>query len=43
MGEHLGYAKHAVEGRNRANIRNGARSKTVITGSARSTSSAAGS
>jgi transposase-like protein len=29
--EHLGYAKHAVEGRNSGNSRNGVRSKTVIT------------
>lgn len=31
MEEHLGYAKHAVEGRNGGNSRNGTRSKTVIT------------
>jgi len=31
MAEHLGYEKHAVEGRNGANSRNGTRSKTVIT------------
>jgi putative transposase len=31
MEEHLGYAKHAVEGRNHGNSRNGTRSKTVIT------------
>ena len=31
MDEHLGYAKHAVEGRNHGNIRNGTRSKTVLT------------
>ena len=31
MEEHLGYAKHAVEGRNLANSRNGGRSKRVIT------------
>jgi transposase-like protein len=31
MEEHLGYAKHAAEGRNHANSRNGARAKTVIT------------
>jgi putative transposase len=31
MDEHLGYAKHAVEGRNRGNSRNGTRSKTVLT------------
>jgi transposase-like protein len=30
MTDHLGYAKHAVEGRNGANSRNGTRSKTVI-------------
>jgi putative transposase len=29
--EHLGYAKHAVEGRDGGNSRNGTRSKTVIT------------
>lgn len=29
--EHLGYAKHAVEGRNHGNSRNGTRPKTVIT------------
>lgn len=33
MAEHLGYDKHAVEGRNRANSRNGRRTKTVLTGS----------
>jgi putative transposase len=31
MEEHLGYAKHAAEGRNHGNSRNGSRSKTVIT------------
>ena len=31
MDEHLGYAKHAVEGRNGGNSRNGTRSKTVLT------------
>src|SRR4051794_34768787 len=31
MTEHLGYDKHAVEGRNRENSRNGKRSKTVLT------------
>ena len=31
MDEHLGYEKHAVEGRNRGNWRNGSRSKTVLT------------
>src|SRR3954453_41144 len=31
MADHLGYAKHAVEGRNRGNSRNGTRSKTVLT------------
>jgi transposase-like protein len=29
--EHLGYPKHAVEGRNRGNSRNGTRVKTVLT------------
>jgi putative transposase len=29
--EHLGYPKHAVEGRNKGNSRNGVRSKTVLT------------
>jgi transposase-like protein len=33
MADHLGYDKHAVEGRNRANSRNGKRSKTVLTDS----------
>lgn len=31
MDAHLGYSKHAVEGRNRGNSRNGSRSKTVLT------------
>jgi len=31
MDEHLGYQKHAVEGRDHGNSRNGTRSKTVIT------------
>jgi putative transposase len=31
MDEHLGYRKHAAEGRNHGNSRNGTRSKTVIT------------
>jgi putative transposase len=31
MSEHLGYDKHAVEGRNQGNSRNGKRSKTVLT------------
>lgn len=31
MTEHLGYEKHAVEGRNGVNSRNGTRAKTVIT------------
>lgn len=31
MDEHVGYPKHAVEGRNGGNSRNGTRSKTVIT------------
>src|SRR4051794_8699576 len=31
MSEHLGYDKHAVEGRNRGNSRNGTRTKTVLT------------
>ena len=31
MEEHLGYEKHAAEGRNGENSRNGTRSKTVIT------------
>lgn len=33
ISEHLGYDKHAVEGRNRENSRNGKRSKTVLTDS----------
>ncbi len=31
MSEHLGYDKHDPSGRNRANSRNGARTKTVLT------------
>jgi putative transposase len=31
MSSHLGYDKHAAEGRNGANSRNGARTKTVLT------------
>ena len=31
MDEHLGYSKHAVEGRNGGNSGNGTRSKTVLT------------
>jgi putative transposase len=31
MSEHLGYDKHAPEGRNRGNSRNGKRAKTVLT------------
>ena len=31
MTEHVGYDRHAVEGRNGANSRNGTRSKTVLT------------
>ncbi len=31
MEDHLGYAKHAVEGRDKGNSRNGMRSKTVLT------------
>ncbi len=31
MTEHLGYDKHAVEGRNHGNSRNGTRTKTVLT------------
>ena len=34
MSEHLGYDKHAMEGRNRGNSRNGKRSKTVLTDAA---------
>ena len=33
MADHLGCDKHAIEGRNRANSRNGKRSKTVLTDS----------
>ncbi len=33
IADHLGYDKHAVEGRNRANSRNGSRSKTVLSDS----------
>src|SRR3954447_15723640 len=33
MADHLGYDKHAVEGRNGANSRSGKRSKTVLTDS----------
>ena len=31
MEDHLGYAKHAPEGRDKGNSRNGARSKRVLT------------
>jgi putative transposase len=31
MEDHLGYARHAPEGRKRSNSRNGSRSKTVLT------------
>src|SRR5689334_1185492 len=31
MSDHLGYDKHAVQGRNGGNSRNGRRSKTVLT------------
>ena len=31
MEDHLGYPKHAPEGRDRGNSRNGSRSKTVLT------------
>ncbi len=31
MAEHVGYDKHAAEGRNRGNSRNGKRTKTVLT------------
>jgi transposase-like protein len=31
LNEHFGYDKHAVEGRNGANSRNGKRAKTVVT------------
>ena len=34
MSEHLGYDKHAVEGRNGGNSRNGKRTKTVLTDAA---------
>ena len=34
MSEHLGYDKHAVEGRNHGNSRNGTRTKTVLTDNA---------
>ena len=34
MSEHLAYGKHAMEGRNRGNSRNGKRAKTVLTDSA---------
>jgi len=34
INEHLGYDKHAPEGRNRGNSRNGKRSKTVLTDNA---------
>ncbi len=34
MSEHVGYDKHAVEGRNGANSRNGVRTKTVLTDNA---------
>ncbi len=34
MNEHLGYDKHAVEGRNHGNSRNGKRTKTVLTDAA---------
>ena len=34
MSEHLGYDRHAVEGRNRGNFRNGKRSETVLTDAA---------
>jgi putative transposase len=34
MTEHVGYDPHAVEGRNGANSRNGARAKTVLTDNA---------
>jgi putative transposase len=33
IADHLGYDKHAVEGRNRGNSRNGTRSKTVLSNS----------
>ena len=31
MSEHLAYGKHAMEGRNRGNSRNGKRAKTILT------------
>ena len=34
MTEHVGYDKHAAEGRNGGNSRNGTRSKTVLTDNA---------
>ncbi len=34
MSAHLGYDKHAVEGRNRGNSRNGTRAKTVLSDAA---------
>mgnify|MGYP000025693418 CR=1 FL=1 len=34
MSEHLGYDKHALEGRNRGNSRNGKRSTAVLTDAA---------
>src|SRR3954453_13058340 len=34
MSEHVGYDKHAAEGRNGANSRNGTRAKTVLTDNA---------
>ncbi len=34
MSEHVGYDKHAVQGRNGGNSRNGTRSKTVLTAAA---------
>ena len=34
MSDHLGYDKHAVEGRNHGNSRNGTRSQTVLTDAA---------
>jgi hypothetical protein len=34
MAEHVGYDKHAVQGRNRGNSRNGKRTKTVLTDNA---------
>lgn len=36
MEEHLGYEKRAVEGRGSGNLRNGSRTKTVLTDNARS-------